>query len=61
MPGHTRGGHKIKTVYAKVVDMCPSKYCKKGHVDFSTSALQAVTGFSWDKKRVKWTLTKCPK
>lgn len=58
--GQTRRGHRIRTVYAKVVDMCPSKYCKKGHVDFSTNALQDVTGFSWDKKRVKWTLTKCP-
>lgn len=59
--GQTKRGHKIKTVYAKVVDMCPKKYCKSGHVDFSSTAFKKITGYEWDKKKIKWSLVKCPK
>jgi expansin (peptidoglycan-binding protein) len=48
------------TVYAKIVDICPKKYCKSGHVDFSTVALQKATGYSWDKKPISWKIVKCP-
>lgn len=48
------------TVYAKIVDICPKKYCKSGHVDFSTAALQKATGYSWDKKPISWKIVKCP-
>ena len=49
-----------KTVYAKVVDICPKMYCKSGHVDFSSPALKAITGYSWDKKPIKWSWANCP-
>ena len=39
-------------VVVKVVDQCAS--CTCGDVDFSTRGLQAVTGFSWDRKKVEW-------
>ncbi|KAI8109698.1 hypothetical protein M9434_000977 [Picochlorum sp. BPE23] len=58
--GHTTRGHRIKTVYAKIVDLCPSWACKKGNVDFSTTALKAITGYSWDKKKITWRYTTCP-
>lgn len=48
-----------KIVYAKVVDICPKKYCKSGHVDFSTVALKKITGYSWDKKPIQWKWSSC--
>jgi len=35
-----------------VVDECAS--CSGGDVDFSTTALEKITGFSWDRKRIEW-------
>lgn len=59
--GHTTKGHRIKPIIAKIVDLCPSWACKKGSVDFSSVALKAITGYSWDKKRIVWKYTECPK
>jgi expansin (peptidoglycan-binding protein) len=47
------------TVTVKIVDICPSKYCKRGHVDLSSPALKKATGYSWDKKPVKFSVTGC--
>lgn len=52
--GQTTRGHKIKTVYAKIVDQCPSWACRKGNVDFSSVALKEITGYKWDKKKIHW-------
>lgn len=60
MRGQTTRGHKIKPIYVKIVDQCPSWACNKGSVDFSTSALKAITGFGWDKKKIKWSFASCP-
>lgn len=58
--GQIARGHKIKPVYVKIVDLCPSWACKKGSVDFSTTALKAITGYGWDKKKIKWSWARCP-
>lgn len=47
------------TVKVKIVDICPKKYCKSGHIDLSSPALKKATGYSWDKKPVKFTIGKC--
>jgi expansin (peptidoglycan-binding protein) len=47
------------TVKVKIVDICPKKYCKSGHIDLSSPALKKATGYSWDKKPVKFTVGKC--
>ena len=47
------------TVYAKIVDICPKKYCKSGHVDLSSPALKKATGYTWDKKPVQWRFASC--
>jgi hypothetical protein len=47
MKGHVAPGHEIKTVIVKIVDLCPEWACprKEGNnVDFSTTALEAITG-----------------
>ena len=54
-------GKAKKKVIVKVVDECPSWACKKGNVDFSTKALQEITGYSWDRKKIQWKYTACPK
>jgi len=59
--GHTTRGHRIRPVYAKIVDLCPSWACKRGNVDFSTVALQEITGYAWDKKKIRWEYVPCPK
>lgn len=58
--GQTTRGHEIKPIIAKVVDLCPSWACNKGSVDFSTVALEAITGYSWDKKKISWRYVDCP-
>lgn len=55
-----RGAPK-KKVIVKVVDLCPKWACKKGDVDFSSEALYAITGYSWDRKKIEWKYTSCPK
>lgn len=52
-------GNSGKSVYAKIVDICPKKYCKSGHVDLSSPALKMATGYSWDKKPVQWRFASC--
>lgn len=52
-------GKTGKTVYAKVVDICPRRYCNSGHVDFSSIALKKITGYSWDKKPIQWKWSAC--
>jgi len=47
------------TVTVKIVDICPSRYCKTGHVDLSSPALKKATGYSWDKKPVSFKVTSC--
>jgi len=58
--GHTAPGHVIKDRYVKIVDQCPSWACDPGNVDFSTTALRFITGYSWDKKKIVWEYAKCP-
>lgn len=58
--GHTTRGHKIKPIIAKIVDECPSWACNKGSVDFSSVALKAITGYTWDKKKISWRYVDCP-
>lgn len=58
--GETTPGFAIKDVYVKIVDQCPSWACDRGNVDFSTTALKAITGFSWDKKLITWEYVNCP-
>ncbi len=58
--GQTTRGFKIKPVYVKIVDQCPGWACTKGSVDFSTTALKAITGYGWDKKKIKWSWASCP-
>ena len=58
--GQTTPGFVIKDVYVKIVDQCPDWACDRGNVDFSTTALQAITGFSWDKKKIVWEYVDCP-
>jgi expansin (peptidoglycan-binding protein) len=51
-------------VIVKVVDLCPNWACPKktGHsVDLSKAALKKATGYSWDRKKISWKFTKCPK
>ncbi|KAI8104740.1 hypothetical protein M9434_003293 [Picochlorum sp. BPE23] len=56
-----RRGHRQKNVIVKIVDLCPKWACKKGNVDFSTKALKDITGYSWDRKKIQWSFTRCPK
>jgi pyruvate/2-oxoglutarate dehydrogenase complex dihydrolipoamide acyltransferase (E2) component len=57
--GETASGHDIKTVVVKIVDQCPSWACEKGSVDFSSTALEAITGYDWDKKAITWDYVDC--
>jgi len=58
--GQVASGHTIKPIIVKIVDQCPDWACDKGSVDFSTTALEAITGYSWDKKKITWVWTDCP-
>lgn len=58
--GEVASGHDIRPIIVKIVDQCPSWACDKGSVDFSTTALEAITGYSWDKKKISWVWTECP-
>lgn len=61
VPGQTiSSDFNINTVYVKIVDQCPSWACDKGNVDFSTTALKAITGYGWDKKSITWEYVTCP-
>jgi hypothetical protein len=46
-------------VVAMIVDQCPEWACDKGNVDFSTAALEAATGYDWDKKPITWDYVSC--
>jgi len=59
VPGQTTSGFNIKTVVVKIVDQCPDWACDPGNVDFSTTALEAITGYSWDKKAITWDFVDC--
>lgn len=54
-------GTPKKKVVVKIVDLCPKWACKKGNVDFSKDALYDITGYTWDRKKIQWQFTKCPK
>ncbi|KAL4422941.1 hypothetical protein ABPG75_009138 [Micractinium tetrahymenae] len=53
----TESGATGKELVVMIVDECPE--CKHGDIDFSTEALQAITGFSWDRKGISWDWTSC--
>ncbi|KAG7675203.1 hypothetical protein Ndes2526B_g08064 [Nannochloris sp. 'desiccata'] len=57
--GETTPGFKIKPVIVKIVDQCPSWACDQGNVDFSMTALEAITGYDWDKKLITWRYVDC--
>lgn len=57
--GETAPGFSIKPVVVKIVDLCPGWACDRGNVDFSTTALEAITGYSWDKKAIVWDYIDC--
>ena len=57
--GQVTRGHYIKPIIVKIVDQCPSWACNKGSVDFSTTALKAITGYGWDKKKIVWEWVHC--
>ena len=57
--GETTPGFSIKPVVVKIVDQCPGWACDQGNVDFSTTALEAITGYSWDKKAIVWDYIDC--
>lgn len=59
VPGETTSGFHIKTIVVKIVDQCPDWACDEGNVDFSTTALKAVTGYGWDKKKITWEYVDC--
>ena len=62
--GETTEGHKRRPIIVKIVDLCPEWACpkKEGHnIDFSTTALEAITGYDWDKKLIDWEFTSCSK
>ncbi|KAL4419449.1 hypothetical protein ABPG77_003562 [Micractinium sp. CCAP 211/92] len=40
-----------------IVDECPE--CKHGDIDFSSAALEAITGYSWDRKGISWDWADC--
>lgn len=50
-----RGAHG--EVVVKLIDQCAS--CSCGDVDLSSRALQAATGYGWDRKRIEWEWTSC--
>jgi hypothetical protein len=35
-----------------VIDQCAG--CDHGDVDFASPALEAITGFAWDRKKIEW-------
>jgi hypothetical protein len=47
-----------KAVLFKIVDECASG-CGDHGLDFSMDGLKAVTGYSWDKKKVTWEFADC--
>ncbi|KAL4437431.1 hypothetical protein ABPG75_004570 [Micractinium tetrahymenae] len=53
----TDSGASGKSFLVMIVDECPE--CKHGDIDFSTAALQAITGFSWDRKSISWDWDSC--
>lgn len=48
-----------RCVVAMVVDQCPDWACDPGNVDFSTVALEAATGYDWDRKNIEWEFVEC--
>jgi hypothetical protein len=42
-----------------IVDLCPGWACDRGNVDFSMPALEAATGFEWDRKPITWDFVEC--
>ncbi|KAL4436563.1 hypothetical protein ABPG75_003702 [Micractinium tetrahymenae] len=53
----TQSGASGESFLVKIVDECPE--CKHGDIDFSTAALEAITGFSWDRKKISWEWADC--
>lgn len=53
----TEAGASGKSFLVMIVDECPT--CSHGDVDFSTAALEAITGFSWDRKGISWEWADC--
>ncbi|KAL4426261.1 hypothetical protein ABPG77_009876 [Micractinium sp. CCAP 211/92] len=53
----TDSGASGKSFLVKIVDECPE--CKHGDIDFSTAALEAITGYSWDRKGISWEWADC--
>ncbi|KAL4436562.1 hypothetical protein ABPG75_003701 [Micractinium tetrahymenae] len=53
----TESGASGKSFLVKIVDMCPT--CSHGDIDFSTAALEAITGRSWDRKNIEWEWSSC--
>lgn len=47
-----------KAILFKIVDECASG-CGAHGLDFSMGGLKAVTGYSWDKKKVTWEWADC--
>lgn len=47
------------TYLVKIVDYCAKGYCGKNDLDFSTGALEAITGYSWDYKPITWEWADC--
>lgn len=47
-------------VKVMIVDECAGSGCDgDGDVDFSSPALEAITGYSWDRKGIEWEETSC--
>jgi len=46
-------------VVTMIVDLCPGWACDRGNVDFSMPALEAATGFEWDRKPITWDFVDC--
>ena len=46
-------------VVSMIVDLCPGWACDRGNVDFSMPALEAATGFEWDRKPITWDFVDC--
>lgn len=53
----TEAGASGKAYLVKIVDRCPT--CSYGDVDFSTTALEKITGFNWDHKAISWSEAPC--
>ncbi|KAL4440519.1 hypothetical protein ABPG75_003520 [Micractinium tetrahymenae] len=53
----TQSGASGDSFLVMIVDECPE--CKHGDIDFSSAALEAITGYSWDRKDIEWSWADC--